>query len=297
MSDKHTRDAELGHTGYEIFIGALSVLSLVNIVLLALLRDPATQNVVRFMDLLLSAVFLGDFLVRLRRAPSRSSYFFRQYGWADLLASLPFPQIKILRVFRLARVVRLLRKYGARNIGRSLLGDRAGSALLSLLLVGVLMMEFGSLGLLRLEQPAPDANIVNASDAMWYVIVTMSTVGYGDQYPVTNGGRELGSVIIVVGVGIFGTLTGYLANLFLGPQREAKQGVAAEGETTHDEPAEGDTTPGDTTPGDTTREGAIPVPATAASSIDLEAQLKQLRDALGQQQAALDALERTLRAG
>ncbi|GAB3068275.1 hypothetical protein GCM10027053_35650 [Intrasporangium mesophilum] len=287
MSDKDARDGELGHTGYEIFIGALSVLSLVNIVLLALLRDPATQNVVRVMDLFLSAVFLGDFLVRLRRAPSRTSYFFRQYGWADLLASLPFPQIKILRVFRLARVVRLLRKYGARNIGRSLLGDRAGSALLSLLLVGVLMMEFGSLGLLRLEQPAPDANIVNASDAMWYVIVTMSTVGYGDQYPVTNGGRELGTVIIIVGVGIFGTLTGYLANLFLAPR-----GAQA----TQDKTAQ-DKADQDTAAPDTAAQAGTTTPAEGLPSVDLEGQLQQMRAALSQQQAALDALERSLRAG
>jgi voltage-gated potassium channel len=273
MPDKHTRDAELGHTGYEIFIGALSVLSLLNIVLLALLRDPATQNVVRVMDLILSAVFLGDFLVRLRRAPSRSGYFLRGYGWADLLASLPFPQIKIMRVFRLARVIRLLRKYGARNIVRSLVGDRAGSALLTLLLVGVLMMEFGSLGLLRLESPDPNANIVNASDAMWYVIVTMSTVGYGDQYPVTNPGRELGSVIIIVGVGIFGTLTGYLANLFLAP-RQAEN--AADKEPA--QPAE-------------------PEPGSEQTESDVEHQITQIREALSQQLAALDALERSLRAG
>jgi voltage-gated potassium channel len=302
MSDKDSRNAELGHTGYEIFIGALSVLSLVNIVLLALLRDPATQNVVRFMDLLLSVVFLGDFLVRLRRAPSRSTYFLRQYGWADLLASLPFPQIKILRVFRLARVVRLLRKYGARNIGRSLLGDRAGSALLSLLLVGVLMMEFGSLGLLRLESASPDANIVNASDAMWYVIVTMSTVGYGDQYPVTNPGRELGSVIIVVGVGIFGTLTGYLANLFLAPNRgKATKDETAQDETTPDETTQVETTQVETTQVETTEgESARPdaaLPVAARSPVDLEDQLILMRAALRQQQAALDELERSLRAG
>jgi voltage-gated potassium channel len=71
--------------------------------------------------------------------------------------------------------------------------------------------------MLRLEANVPDANITSASDALWYIIVTMSTVGYGDQYPITNPGRVLGTVIIVVGVGIFGTLTGYLANLFLSP--------------------------------------------------------------------------------
>jgi voltage-gated potassium channel len=292
MQENDARDAELGHTGYEIFIGALSVLSLVNIVLLALLRDPATQNVVRFVDLILSVIFLIDFLVRLHRAPKRSTYFFRQYGWADLLASLPFPQIKIMRVFRLARVIRLLRKYGARNIARSLLGDRAGSALLSLLLVGVLMMEFGSLGMLRLESSAPNANIVNASDAMWYVIVTMSTVGYGDKYPVTNGGRELGSIIIIVGVGIFGTLTGYLANLFLtprqatdtpesaseqGPEQALEQAPARRPEHASDDSA--------------------PQLVPAGTPGDVESQVTQMREALTRQQVALDVLERSLRAG
>ena len=171
------------------------------------------------MDGLLSLVFLIDFLVRLRRAPSKSGYFFRGFGWADLLASLPFPQVKVLRIFRLVRVVRLLRRYGLKKIGRNLIKDRAGSALLSLLLIGVLVLEFGSLLMLGLERNVPGANITTASDALWYEIVTMSTVGYGDLYPVGNPGRELGAFIIVIGVGIFGTLTGYLANLFLSPRR------------------------------------------------------------------------------
>ena len=107
---------------------------------------------------------------------------------------------------------------GGRLIGHRLLRNRAGSALLSLLLMGILVLEFGSLWMLALEQDAPDANITTASDALWYVVVTISTVGYGDQYPVTNEGRILGAGIIVVGVGIFGTFTGYLANLFLAPK-------------------------------------------------------------------------------
>ena len=60
-----------------------------------------------------------------------------------------------------------------------------------------------------------------AGDALWYVIVTMSTVGYGDRYPVTEIGRMFGVVIIVVGVGVFGTLTGFLANAFLSPSDAA----------------------------------------------------------------------------
>lgn len=218
--DAPAEQRELGNTGYELFIGALSLLSIVNIVLITLVQDEATRNVVYVTDIGLSALFLIDFLVRLRRAPSRSTYFLRQFGWADLLASLPFPQVKVLRLFRLLRVYRLLREYGWRNTVHSLLGDRAGSALLSLLLVAILIIEFGSMLMLHFEGASPDANIVSASDAIWYMVVTMSTVGYGDQYPVTNPGRELGAVIILVGVGIFGTLTGFLANLFLSPRKQ-----------------------------------------------------------------------------
>ncbi len=107
----------------------------------------------------------------------------------------------------LLRVLRLLADYGAKNIARSLLADRAGSALVTLLLLGILVLEFGSLGILRVEQHAPGANITSASDALWYVVETISTVRYGDQFPVTNAGRTLVAVIIVIGVGIFGTFT------------------------------------------------------------------------------------------
>ena len=208
---------ELRSPGYEIFIAALSILSIANLGLALVVRDPALDAVLSAMNAGLSVILFIDFLVRLRTAPSRSDYFFRSFGWADLLASLPLPQLKILRLFRLARVYRLLRAYGARNIGRSLLRERAGSALLSLLFIAILVLEFGSLWMLRIEAASPERNITTASDAMWYVIVTISTVGYGDQYPVTTYGRVLGAIIIVLGVAIFGTLTGYLANLFLAP--------------------------------------------------------------------------------
>jgi voltage-gated potassium channel len=213
----------LNHVGYEIFVAALSVLSIVNLVLLYVIQDPSLDSVIFTMNLLLTAVFLIDFLYRMATAPSRSTYFFRQFGWADLLASLPFEQVKILRIFRLVKVGRLLNEYGIKNITRSLVKDRAGSALYTLLLIAILMLEFGSLVMLKLEENVEGANITTASDALWYVIVTMSTVGYGDQFPISNPGRILGTLIILIGVGIFGTLTGYLANVFLGPAKKPQE--------------------------------------------------------------------------
>jgi voltage-gated potassium channel len=213
----------LKNPGYEIFIGALSILSILNLVMMYAFQDQALDYVLMIMNAPLTLIFFIDFLYRFKTAPDRSYYFWRNWGWADLLASLPFQQTKILRVFRLIKVYRLLKEYGAKNIGRAIIKDRAGSALLMLLLIGILVLEFGSLEMLRLEADVPGSNITTASDALWYIIVTMSTVGYGDQYPITNPGRVLGTVIIVVGVGIFGTLTGYLANLFLSPPAKKEE--------------------------------------------------------------------------
>ena len=135
---------------------------------------------------------------------------------------------------------------------------------MTLLLLGILVLEFGSLGILRVEQHAPGANITAASDALWYVVVTISTVGYGDQFPVTNEGRILGAGIIVVGVGIFGTFTGYLANLFLAPKPPVEHPVDAAGEA-------------DTTVADDSRE-----------------RVEHLRELLTQQQAAIEELDSLL---
>lgn len=228
------RHSELKDPGYELFVAALSILSIVNLVLLLVLRSDALSYVVLAVNAALSVVLFLDFSYRLWTADSRSGYFFRGFGWADLLASIPLLHAKVLRVFRLLRVYRLLRAYGARNLARSLRQERAGSALFSLLFVAVLVLEFGSLAMLRLESQAPDANITSASDALWYTLVTISTVGYGDQFPVTNPGRALGAVVIIVGVGIFGTLTGYLANAFLAPRRTADPESSGDAEPSTD---------------------------------------------------------------
>jgi len=223
------RQTELKNTGYEVFIGLLSVLSILNLVLAYVVRsDHDLQSVLRVMNALFSFIFLIDFTYRIATASSRRAYFFRHFGWADLLASLPVAEVKVLRIFRLVRVTRLLRRLGVRTVVRALIRDRANSALLTLLLLGILVLQFGSLSILYLEENAPGSNIRSASDALWYTIVTISTVGYGDQYPVTNAGRLVGAVIIVVGVGIFGTFTGYLANLFLSPRRTAGEYEAAD---------------------------------------------------------------------
>lgn len=224
------RRSELKSVPYELFIAALSILSIVNFVLVWLLRaDEDLQDVLRVMNVLLSSILLGDFFYRFATAPSRTQYFVRGFGWADLLASLPTNRVNFLRIFRLVRVARLMRAQGGRAVARNLGRELPGSTLLSLLLMGILVLEFGSLQMLAIEKSAPGANITTAYDAIWYTLVTIATVGYGDRFPVTDAGRFVGSGIIVVGVGIFGTFTGYLTNAFLSRRRHGEGATADDG--------------------------------------------------------------------
>jgi voltage-gated potassium channel len=78
---------------------------------------------------------------------------------------------------------------------------------------------------LRFEENAPGANITTAGDALGWGYVTATTVGYGDQYPVTTGGRLTGLIMLTVGVALFATFAGFLAHLFLAP-RKPKQATA-----------------------------------------------------------------------
>jgi voltage-gated potassium channel len=211
-----TQSNELKNTTYELFISGLSVLSIVNLILYIIVPDPTVDMVVRIMDGILGLIFLGDFTYRLITARSKPEYFFRQMGWADLLASLP-GQFKILRLFRIFRAGRLLRAYGGKRMIKNFVSNRGGSALLSMIFLMILILEFGGVAILLVESQSPDANIKNAFDVLWYIYVTVTTVGYGDRYPVTNAGRLIGVVILTIGVGLFGTLTAFLAHIFIRP--------------------------------------------------------------------------------
>lgn len=286
--------SELKNTAYEIFIGLLSILSIVNLVLVyAVASDPSLQQILTVMDVLFSIIFLADFTFRILTAPSAAGYFFRGFGWADLLASLPLPQFKILRLFRVLRVVRLLRRIGVRTVLRTLVHDRANSALMTLLLLGILVLEFGSLGMLAVEAHAPGANITSASDSLWYTMVTISTVGYGDKFPVTNPGRIVGTVIIVVGVGIFGTFTGYIANFFLGPRR-ASSGADAPSAAGTDGAPSGTAPAGDSAP-EAAPEAAPPVaPAPGGRPADTDATTARLRELLDESTRTAEEMRRVL---
>ena len=107
------------------------------------------------------------------------------------------------------------------------------------MLLVLLVLEFGSIAVLYFEQNAPGANITTGGDALWWAFVSITTVGYGDKFPTTPGGRVSAFFVLAAGVGLFGVLSGYLANFFLTPSSEDEPDTEAAAET-------GETAPADT---------------------------------------------------
>lgn len=211
--------------GYEIFIAMISIISVINMVLLWMPgMDQNTIALLSIMNFGMTIIFLLDFLYRFCTASSKSHYFIRNWGWADLLACIP--QLRVFRIFRIFKAYRLVNKIGIREIVRHLYENRAETALYILIVSVFLILELGSFFIILAERNSPEANILTATDAIWWTYVTITTVGYGDKYPVTIAGKIVGILVLTTGVGVFATFAGYIANKLLSPKVDEKEIVS-----------------------------------------------------------------------
>lgn len=210
---------ELGPFQLIILVLSLFVLGLLAVELLLELPHE-TKRVLRWVDNLSCVFFLVDFIVRFRRAESKLH--FMKWGWIDLLASIPEVQFfRWGRVFRVLRIVRLLRAVKSiRLLFEILFKSRTQSGVASVFTITFLVLSLSTIGILLVEH-APESNIRTAEDALWWAITTITTVGYGDRFPVTLGGRLIAAALMFTGVGLFGTLSGVIASFFLGDKKSA----------------------------------------------------------------------------
>lgn len=216
------KDKELKSTAYELFILLLSLVSIFNLLIDWLNYvypvSPSTLDVVSIINGVLTVFFLFDFFYRLLTTSSKSHYFFKNWGWTDLLACIP--SFRIFRLFRIFRAIRLLRVFGLKNMVNEVVNNRAGSALYLAIFGIILVAEVAAVIILNVEGADPDANITSAQDAVWWVFVTLTTVGYGDQYPITGIGRIAGVFVMFSGVALIGVLASFLSNFFMAPPKE-----------------------------------------------------------------------------
>lgn len=208
---------------YELFILVLTVFSLLMLAAYFFLPlADATKETLLWIDIPISMIFLADSFRSLRLAPDKRA--FLKWGWLDFLGSIPLIlPLRIARVGRLLRAGRTLSHRRASDVGKDLDRDRARGAALLMVLLTIMVLTGATVAVLEFESEAVGANIETGQEAMWWALVTMATVGYGEYVPVTGGGRFAAIALMTVGVGIFGVLASYLARLFL-PKRDADDG-------------------------------------------------------------------------
>lgn len=198
---------------YRIAMLVLSLYSIVSLATLIIFKpDQEISKVIQYSDWVVCAFFFADFIRSLIRAPNKLKYFFT-WGWLDLISSIPvidaFRTARFARIFRIIRVLRAVR--AVRMIALTFSESRAHGTALITGLACFFLLFIGSAAILIFEQPVND-NISDAGQAMWWAVVTMTTVGYGDAYPITTEGRLVAIILMVAGVGLFGTLSGLLAS-------------------------------------------------------------------------------------
>jgi voltage-gated potassium channel Kch len=223
------------NSNYEAFILAISILSVVNGVLILFIGGEARDLLV-YVNVSLCALFALDFLYRLRKAPQRRAYLFGGGGMLDLLSSVPYPSyFSLARLLRVVRATRLLNRYGEHRLRAWFRERLAEGAVLLVIFLVIVVLEVGGILVLWVEAGRPGANIETAGDALWWGYVTITSVGYGDLYPVTPQGRIVGVVLLTVGLTLLATVTGFVANTFLSKHASGR-GQAAAAEPSDDPP-------------------------------------------------------------
>ena len=194
------------------------------VVLVMPLIEPAlsrsTQRALDTTSAIIWAVFALDYLVRLYLAPQR--WRFVRSHVLDLMV-IVLPLLRPLRALRLLRLIQLLSLAGRvalssrRTLQQRVVVYVTGTA--------AVMLFVAAAAMLVVERGDPDSNIKTFPDALWWAATTVTTVGYGDRYPVTSVGRLVATGLMVVGIALLGVITASVAAWFVGNIQAAREDV------------------------------------------------------------------------
>ncbi|RKF18447.1 ion transporter [Alginatibacterium sediminis] len=170
------------------------------------------------LDTMICLIFMSHFFGQLLSSESKWDYL--KSHWIDFVASIPIiGATRFLRVFLIVRMFRIYRRQQARHkIDNNVRDMTAAGVLLMVAMVIIL----GSVAILIAEEHNPASKINTGIDALWWSLVTVSTVGYGDLYPVSTFGRIVGGILICAGVGTFGILSGLVSSMVLKTNKRAE---------------------------------------------------------------------------
>lgn len=218
----------------EILVSTITVVS-VGIIIYQLIYNPTKliELEVYLFDSIVTAILITDFYLRMKESKENKRIFILKHLY-EIPALIPlvvfgfFESYSYLNIFfRLLRLVRLFRiiHLYSRILSFS---AQTNNRLLYIVAVSVMAVSGGAIGLFLVEGNAPDSKVTNLGDAFWWAIVTVTTVGYGDIYPVTTEGKIIASILMIVGIGILGILISTLGASFIESRLKPKLTIEEE---------------------------------------------------------------------
>lgn len=180
---------------------------------------PRTRSILKSFELFCVVIFSIEYVLRVYVADKKLKFIFSFFGIIDLLAILPFyvafgvdlRSVRTLRFVRLFRLLKLVRYNRAiKHFARAI--SIAKEEILLFFFITLILIYLSGVGIYYFEHEAQPEQFSSIFDSLWWAIITLTTVGYGDVYPITIGGRLFTFFILMIGLGVVAIPTGILSS-------------------------------------------------------------------------------------
>jgi voltage-gated potassium channel len=216
---------------FALTIQALIVVSLITFSIATLPNLSAnTEQLLYIIEVITVAIFTLEYILRIIVADEKKRFIFSFYGLVDLAAILPFyissgldlRTVRTFRLLRLVRILKLLRYSKAVNIfHRALLISKEELILFGF--VAAVMLYLSAVGIYYFENSAQPEQFKSVFHSLWWAVTTLTTVGYGDMFPITTGGKLFTFFVLITGLGIIAIPTGLIASALSQAREEDKK--------------------------------------------------------------------------
>ncbi|GBL03317.1 ion transporter [Glaciecola sp. KUL10] len=229
MKEKQTQINILDRPLNASIIAGLIVLSVVAFAIETIPNLSNTQKQwLLYTEYFFVAIFTLEYVYRLLSESNKRAFLFSFYGIVDLLAILPFyiasgvdlRSIRLLRLIRLIRLLKLARYNRAiSRINRALY--IAKDELVVYVFASFILLFLSAVGIFHFEHQAQPTVFKSLSDCLWWAVTSFTTVGYGDMYPITIGGRLFTFFVLMIGMGLVAVPTGIFATALAQARRDS----------------------------------------------------------------------------
>ena len=224
-------DTRAGRT-FDLVVLALIICSLVALSVETLPGLPrAATRTLGFVEAAITMLFTIEYAMRLAAAERKWRYVFSFYGIVDVVAIVPFYVslggidllvVRAVRLFRVFHILKVFRYSRAIHRYRRALTLAREEILLFLLAAGILLY-LSAVGIYYCERDAQPEHFESIPHSLWWAVATLTTVGYGDIYPVTTGGKVFTFVVLVCGLGIVAAPSGLIAAALARAREEERE--------------------------------------------------------------------------